>query len=267
MSKKTLILMILGFSICAGCTVNPVTGSKEFTLLNPSAAEEKQIGAQYAPEMTKEMGGKIDSPQLQSYINEVGQKIARVSHTPNEHFEYSALNDKTVNAFALPGGYIFITWGMLELLNSEAQLAAILAHETAHVTAHHSATAMGQQIGLDLVLSTIGATKTPQGVQQVAQISSQLTQLRYSRTHENEADSIGLDYMVKAGYNPIGMVQTMQILEKQGGGKSFEWLSTHPNPANRLGIIQDRIHSKYRYSQNLETNETAFRQNVLQNLR
>jgi predicted Zn-dependent protease len=267
MSKKTLILTIIGFSICVGCTVNPVTGSKEFTLLNPSAAEEKQIGAQYAPEMTKQMGGKIENAQLQSYVSQVGQKIAKVGHTPNEHFEYAALNDKTVNAFALPGGYVFITKGMLEQLTSEAQLAAILGHETAHVTAHHSATAMGQQIGFELVLGTIGAAKTPQTVQQVAKITSDLAGLKYSRTHENEADAVGLDYMVKAGYNPIGMVQTMEILQKQSGGKSFEWLSTHPNPANRLGVIQDKIHSKYRDAGNLATNEAAFRQNVLQNLK
>jgi beta-barrel assembly-enhancing protease len=267
MSKKILIVTILGLLSCAGCTVNPVTGTKEFTLLNPSAAEEKQIGAQYAPEMTKQMGGKIENAQLQSYISQVGQKIAKASHTPNEHFEYAALNDKAVNAFALPGGYIFITKGMLEQLNNEAQLAAILGHETAHVTAHHSATAMGQQIGFELILSTIGATKTPQTVQQVAQISTELAGLKYSRTHENEADSVGLDYMVKAGYNPIGMAQTMEILQKQSGGKSFEWLSTHPNPANRLGTIQDKIHSKYRDAGNLATNEVAFRQNVLQNLK
>ena len=267
MSKKTLILMILGLLSCAGCAVNPVTGSKEFTLLNPSATEEKKIGAQYAPEMTKQMGGKIENAQLQSYINEVGQKIAKVSHTPNDHFEYTALNDKTVNAFALPGGYIFITKGMLEQLSSEAQLAAIFAHETTHVTAHHSATAMGQQIGFELVLGTIGMAKTPQGVMQVAQISSQLAELKYSRTHETEADLIGLDYMVKAGYNPIGMVQTMQILQKQSGGKSSDWLSTHPSPANRLGVIQDKIHSKYRDAGNLATNEAAFQQNILQNLK
>jgi predicted Zn-dependent protease len=267
MSKKTLILTIIGFLSCVGCTVNPVTGAKEFTLLNPSAEQEKQIGAQYAPEMTKQMGGKIENAQLQSYIGQIGQKIVKASHTPNEHFEYAALNDKTVNAFALPGGYVFITKGMLEQLSSEAQLAAILGHETAHVTAHHSATAMGQQIGFELVLGTIGAAKTPQTVQQVTQIGSQLAQLSYSRTHENEADTVGLDYMVKAGYNPIGMVQTMEILQKQSGGKSFEWLSTHPNPSNRLGTIQDKIHGKYRDAENLVTNEAAFRQNVLQNLK
>lgn len=267
MAKKPLILTIIGFAMCAGCTVNPVTGSKEFTLLNPSAAEEKQIGAQYAPEITKQMGGKIENAQLQSYINEVGQKIARVSHTPNDHFEYTALNDATVNAFALPGGYIFITKGMLRQLSSEAQLAAIFGHETTHVTAHHSATAMGQQIGFELILSTIGATKTPQAVQQVAQIGSQLAELKYSRTHETEADLIGLDYMVKAGYNPIGMAQTMEILQKQSGGKSSDWLSTHPNPTNRLGVIQDKIHNKYPDAGNLATNEAAFRQNVLQNLK
>jgi beta-barrel assembly-enhancing protease len=267
MSKKLFILIVVGLLGCAGCSVNSVTGKRQLSLFMPSPAKELKIGQKYAPEMEKQMGGRLQNEQVQNYVNQVGQKIAKASHTPDAKFQYQALNDDTVNAFALPGGYVYITKGMLKQLDSEAQLAAILGHESAHVTARHSAQAMSEQIGMELLLEAVSISgQAPQGVTTAAKAGAQLVDLKYSRTHENEADSIGLDYMVKAGYNPIGMVETMQILQKQSGGKSFDWLSTHPNPKNRLGTIQDKIHSKYRNAGNLATNETAYRQNVLQNL-
>jgi predicted Zn-dependent protease len=265
MYAKPLLLAVSILVCCGGCSVNPVTGKQQFTLFMPSPAEEKQIGEKYAPEMEKQMGGEIENAELQSYINQVGQKIAKASHTPNAHFEYAALNDKAVNAFALPGGYIYITRGMLEQLNSEAQLAAILGHETAHVTARHSAQAISEQIGMELLIGAISTEKTGQGVVTVAKLGSELIDLKYSRTHESEADSIGLDYMVKAGYNPIGMAQTMEILQRKSGSKSFEWLSTHPNPQNRLADINKWIRKRYPNASGLATNEAAFRQNVLAN--
>src|SRR3990167_6024712 len=119
----------------AGCQVNPVTGENEFNLY--SVEQQKQMGAEYSKEVEKELGQSVKDQQLQSYLDSVGQKVVRISHTPSEGFIYKAIDHNSVNAFALPGGYIYITTGLLKELNAESQLAGILAHETAHVTARH----------------------------------------------------------------------------------------------------------------------------------
>ena len=273
MTKILLIFTTIFALFAGGCEVNPITGQQELIsfgkYLAPSIDEQKQIGQKYAPEMAKQMGGEIPDSQLQAYINQVGQKVAKASGFTQVTFQYKALNDQTVNAFALPGGYIFITKGMLSLLKNEAQLAAILGHETAHVTQEHSAKQMGNQIGMDLILSTISTAAGDKGqaVTQVAQIGSQLTSLKYSRSDETEADSIGLDYMVKAGYSPKGMVESMQILESLGDSGKFEFLSTHPSPANRVKTIQSWINQRYPQASAKDMGATAYQKNVLPKLK
>ncbi|MCK5171745.1 MAG: M48 family metalloprotease, partial [Planctomycetes bacterium] len=168
MLKKTLLVLFLfGVLLPGGCATNPVTGKNELMLV--SSAQELQIGTQYAPEVEKQMEGRIANRTIQNYVSGVGQSIAAVSHMPDLDFQYIAVNHESVNAMALPGGHIFITRGMLENLTTEAQLASILAHETVHVTARHSAAAMSRQIGIDLILSAATNEKTPAGVVNIAQ--------------------------------------------------------------------------------------------------
>ncbi len=243
--RKELALLIIELSLCflTGCAVNPITGEEELMLI--SEEQDIQIGRQYAPEVEKEMGGKINDPVIQNYVNYVGQNVARVSHRPNFEYSFVALNDKSINAFALPGGYIFVTKGMLQNIQTEAQLAAILAHEITHVVARDVSNAMSNQIGINLLLSAVTSEKTPQSVLMVANLTQQIVGLRFSRQDEREADLGGLDYMVKAGYNPYGMVETMQMLQTLNQSRPIEFLSSHPSPENRIGYLTQAIQTKY----------------------
>jgi predicted Zn-dependent protease len=263
MLKKWLSTFIfLGTLLSCGCAINPVTGENQLMLV--SEAQELQIGRQYAPEVEKQLGGRIENWQLQNYVNNVGQKISRVSHMPELEFHYVGLNDDSINAMALPGGYVFITRGMLEQLTSEAQLAAVLAHETAHVAARHSAQAMSTQIGIDLLLSVAGRSAS-QGTMGIARMGSQLIGLKYSREHEIQADTFGLDYMIRAGYTPQGMIETIEMLERQNELRPIEFFSSHPNPANRKANIQEHVSTNI-YPPNMKTGHTDYATFVLENL-
>jgi len=243
--RKKLAMLISGlfFGLFSGCAVNPITGEEELMLI--SEDQDIAIGRQYAPEIEKQMGGQIADPVLQNYVNSVGQTIARISHRPNFEYSFVALNHKSINALALPGGYVYVTKGMLEKLDSEAQLAAILAHEITHIVARDVANEMSNQIGLNLLLSAVTSEKTPQSVLTVANLTQQIVGLKYSRKDEMEADLGGLEYMVRAGYNPNGMVETMQMLQTLNQSRPIEFLSSHPSPENRIGYLTQAIQTKY----------------------
>jgi len=262
--QKNLIFAILWLGLLpAGCAVNPVTGQEQLMLISPN--QELQIGREYAPEVEKQLGGRIQNQELQNYVNNIGQQIAAVSHTPELAFHYVALNHESINAVALPGGYIFITRGMLENLNSADQLACVLAHETTHVTARHSAQAMSTQIGLDLLLSVVTSESTPQTAVTVANVGSQILGLKYSRNHELQADSIGADYAFRAGYSPDAMIEVMRILESQNSVRPIEFFSSHPNPETRIQNLQNHIVQK-RYTTRQQRNYDDYRKLVLENL-
>jgi len=227
---------------------------------------EKQdfdIGRQYAPEIEKELGGKIEDDDLQNYIDSVGQKIARISHKPDWQYHYVAVNDKSINASAVPGGYIFITKGMLEKLQTEAQLAAILAHETAHVVARDTSNAISNQIGIGFLLAAASAAHPSRGAFTAAELSRRIIGLQYSRKDEREADIAGLDYMVVAGYNPNGIIETMQMLEDQNKQRVVEFLSSHPPPENRIAYLKQRIITKNYNLNDLKIGKQAYSKAVL----
>ncbi|MBW8017011.1 MAG: M48 family metalloprotease [Planctomycetes bacterium] len=264
MHKTVLLLLLIILSLLTGCVTNPITGEKEFNFISES--QEMQIGRQYAPEIEKQMGSKIKDPDIQNYIAGIGAKIVRVSHMPDRDFKFAALDHKSVNAMALPDGSIYITRGMLETMTSEAQLASVLAHEAVHVTARHVSLAMSKQIGFDLLLSIV-ASKTEMGTMSktIANYGKQIISLRFSRDDEHEADVGGLDYMIKAGYNPNAFVEVMEILEKQSKTKPIEFLSSHPLPARRKEDLKMRIRNK-RLSKNLMVGESEYKKNVLDKL-
>ena len=256
----TILLLISVCSLFTGCATNPVTGKDQLMLMSPD--EEIALGKQYAPEVQKQLGGPIDNPQIHAYIASVGQKIARISHNPTLEYNFVVVTDESINAMALPGGYVFITKGMLQKLTTEAQLAAVLSHEIVHITARHSAEAMSKQIGLEILLSALGED-TSQTIITVAQIGTQIIDLKYSRDAEYEADSYGLDYMLTAGYDPYAMYQMMQMLNDQNSQRPIEFFSTHPDPENRMKNIQQKINAMT-IPNNLKTAKQDYKKYVLQ---
>ena len=264
--RNKLALLILGLFFClfTGCAVNPITGEEELMLFPEE--QDIAIGRQYAPEIEKQMGGRIPDPVLQNYVDSVGQNVARVSHKPYLEYSFVALNDKSVNAFALPGGAVFVTKGMLEKLDSEAQLAAILSHEVTHIVARDVSNAMSNQIGISLLLSAVTSEKTPQSILTIADLTQQIVGLKYSRKDEMEADLGGLHYMVKAGYNPHGMVETMQMLQNQNQIRPIEFLSSHPSPENRIAYLTQAIQTKYFNLAGLKIAKEDYYQSVLSQL-
>ncbi len=262
-----VVLLIAGFLfyLVLGCAVNPITGEDQFMLIPES--QELEIGQAYAPEIEKQMGGRIPNEAVQAYVDSVGQKVAHVSHRPDIQYHFAALDHKSINAFALPGGYVFITRGMLEKLNSEAELAAVLAHETTHIVARHAAEAMSRQIGIQLLLTAIASSsKTSGSVMQVADVAQQIIGLQFSRENEREADLVGMQYMVDAGYDPRGMVETMQMLEEQEEVTTIDFLSSHPSPQNRQAYLAQRIQTKYGDAAGLKIGKEDYHRAVLERL-
>lgn len=245
-----LIIAAVGFFMYLTHTEkNPITGVKQHIAITPQ--QEIRLGLQAAPGMAAKMGGEIPSsdPRTQE-VQKIGQQIisGTEAHRGPWHFQFHLLADpKTINAFALPGGQIFITLGLLNKLETEAQLAGVLAHETGHVIERHSAQQMATgELGQILVMATgVGASDAnhpshAQAAAAVANIINQVTQLRYSRKDELQADQWGLRLMAEAGYNPKAMLEVMQILEKAvpAGGHTPEMLLTHPYPENRRAQIK-----------------------------
>jgi len=250
----------------AGCAVNPLTGDKELMLM--PLEQDIQIGRRYAPEVEKELGGRIKDKALQDYINSVGQRIARVSHIRSIEYHFTALNHKSVNAFALPGGYIFITRGLLERLETEAQLAAILAHEVAHVVARDTSNTISRELGMNLALiGGLASSKAPAEVAKAVIVTKQLISLRYSREDEREADIGGLRYMVRAGYNPYGIVEAMEMLESLAEDEPAEFLSTHPSPVNRTIYLRRKINRLNLDLSLLKVGREEYQQAVLERLK
>ena len=263
---KKLIPSILCLSFClfSGCVTNPITGEEELMLFPEQ--QDIAIGQKYAPEVEKQLGGRIEDQKLQNYINSVGQRVANVSHKPYFDYKYVAVKDKSMNAVALPGGYIFITKGMLKNLRSEAQLAAILAHETTHVVARDSSNMMSNQIGIGILLSAVISEGTSRGVSTATDLARQIIGLQYSRKDEREADLGGLEYMVRAGYAPKGMVETMQTLQQEEKTRPIEFLSSHPSPENRIEYINDAIEFYYSDLSDLRAGIEDYQRFVLEKL-
>lgn len=247
-----LIMAAVGlFMYLSHTEENPVTGAKQHVSITPE--QEIRLGIQAAPEMADKMGGEvpISDPRVKE-VQKIGNAIIAHSdaHKGPWKFQFHLLADpKTINAFALPGGQIFITTGLLNLLETEAQLAGVLAHEAGHVIQRHSAQQMATgELGQILVTATgIGFSdpNNPNRSQEMAAIASivnQVTQLKYSRNDELEADQWGLLLMAQAGYTPKAMLEVMDILEKSApGGHQPEMLLTHPYPEKRKQQIRDYL--------------------------
>jgi len=232
MNRLPLLLLLAGV---AGCAVNPATGQRELMLV--SEGQEIGIGQNADPDIVGAYGLYPDS-SLQIYVRGLGQRLAAQSERPNLPWTFRVLDDPVVNAFALPGGFNYVTRGILAYFNSEAELVAVMGHELGHVTARHGARQMTQQqvAQVGLVAGVILVPKF-QDFAGLAQAGLQLMFLSFSRGDETQADELGLRYMYRAGYDPREMPKVFAMLERQsqaaGGERLPQWLSTHPNPENR----------------------------------
>lgn len=248
-----LLFALFGFiSYCSNVTENPITGERQRVQLSPR--QEVVIGLQAREKLAAQHGGLYPDQSLQAYIDQVGERIVQQSVASDSPypFEFHVLRDpQTINAFALPGGQVFLTVAMLRRLNSEAQLAGVLGHEVGHVVARHGAQHLAkQQLGAALVNAVgIAASDTPESGRQaqiVAQAINQLVSLQYGREDELESDQLGFRFMTEAGYHPQGIVELMEILAStRQGGQPPEFLSTHPNPGNRVERLQNLISQSY----------------------
>ncbi len=229
--------------------VNPVTGEKQHVSI--SKEQEIALGLQSAPEMMDQFGGPSQDAQASALVQQVGEKIVAASEAGKSGYEFhfTLLADQnTINAFALPGGPVFITEALLSRLKTEGQLAGVLGHEISHVVERHSAQHIAQQEltqGLTgaLILSTYDPNDPNSGRSaQMALLVANLVNLKYGRGDELQADHYGVKLMGEAGYDPNSMVGVMEILnQSRQGGEPPEFLSTHPNPDHRIERIKEAI--------------------------
>ncbi len=277
-----LLMALFGLiSYCTNVVTNPVTGEKQRVQLSPQ--QEVVLGQRSRSKMAAQHGGLYQDPALQKYVTQVGQRIvdrSEASKAPsaNSHypFQFYLLSDpQTINAFALPGGPVFITVALLKRLKTEAQLAGVLGHEIGHVVGRHGAEHLAkQQLGATLVNAVgIAASDNPRDAQQaaaLAQAVTQLVSLRYGRADELESDQLGFRFITQAGYNPQGIVELMQKLgaSRQGGSAQPEFFSTHPNPENRVERLKQLITQAYPNGvpANLEEGRDKFTKSVLPRL-
>ncbi len=241
MSLKRLSALIVLLVVALSCAVNPVTGKKEFMLY--SEAQEIEMGKQ-TDEAVAAQFGIYEDAALQAYIGKLGSALAAKSQRPNLPWRFAVLDSPVVNAFAVPGGAVYVTRGILAMMSSEAELAAVLGHEIGHVNARHSMSQMSkQQIAqIGLVAGSIISRKFAQYAG-LASAGLQVLFLKYSRDNENQADALGVDYSRASGYNPADMALTFQALQKMGdlsgqGSSLPGFLSTHPLTADRIKNVQ-----------------------------
>ncbi|MDP2879284.1 MAG: M48 family metalloprotease [Sulfuricella sp.] len=205
---------LLCLGLLANCAVNPVTGRQNFVMMSES--EEVRTGKKGAEEVRKEYG-VYDNPALQRYVNDVGQRLAQKSHRSNLEYHFTVVDSPEINAFALPGGYIYITRGIMAYLNSEAELAAVLGHEIGHVTARHSvqqhSASMAASIGV--ALGSILVPELRGGAQDLLNLLGNALLSGYGRDHELEADRLGAEYLARTGYDPQAMVKVVGVLKDQ----------------------------------------------------
>jgi predicted Zn-dependent protease len=236
-------LLISAALVTEGCAVNPATGSRQLMLVSES--QEIAMGRDYDKQVAASIGLYPDTA-LQRWIQQFGARLAATSERPNLPWTFHVVDDPVVNAFALPGGFIYVTRGILAHLNSEAELAGVVGHEIGHVTARHSASQMTKQ-QLAQVGLAVGAIASPQ-VGRYAGLATQalgVLFLKYSRDNERQADDLGLRYMRRVSYDPREVPHVFEMLTRvsqaQGGGRVPEWLATHPDPENRRGRIEQEI--------------------------
>jgi len=236
MKKLFTLILCLFFAFFVSCSINPVTGKREISLISEQGEialgenTDKQVRAQY---------GAYQDPVLTRYIERVGAKLVPFTHRPHLTYHFAVLDTPVINAFAAPGGFIYVTRGVLAMMDSEAELAVLLGHELGHVNARHSVSKMSQLILFQIGLA-VGSALSEEFAKfsGLAGIGVQLLFLKFSRDDEREADRLGVDYSRNGGYNPAQMINFFSSLQSLGdlsGGHSLPgFLSTHPLTSERI---------------------------------
>ncbi|HWW87546.1 MAG TPA: M48 family metallopeptidase, partial [Vicinamibacterales bacterium] len=243
--RPSVFLLIPVFStlIALACATNPATGKREVSLM--SEEKEIQIGQEQDSQIRKEMGFYGDQA-LQQYVSGIGLRLAAVSERPNLPWHYTVVDVPAVNAFALPGGYIYITRGILPYLDDEAQLAGVLGHETGHVTARHASQQYSRSTGAEvgLILGSIFVPQT-RPLAGLGQSGLGVLMLKYGRDDEAQADGLGVKYASRAGWDPAGVPQlltTLGRIEEASDSKGVpNWLQTHPGAEDRVQRVQGAV--------------------------
>ena len=248
MVKRTIVATLLTLGLfglllwTASCAVNPVSGQRELMLL--SERDEIQLGSQTDAQVVQQFGIYKD-PKLTAYLNDVCQRIAKVSHRPNLAYQFRVVDTPVVNAFAVPGGYVYFTRGILANLNSEAELAGVMGHEIGHLTARHSAQQYSRaqlaQMGM-----AVGSVISPEfhALSGLTGMGVQMLFLKFSRDNERQADDLGVEYASRLGYDAKEMANFFETLEKMHSESSQSglpsWFATHPNPEDRENVVRER---------------------------
>ena len=242
--RNVLFVVVLAPLVSACISKNPATGEQNFTpFMQPE--KELQIGAEEHPKMVKQFGGVYDDPKIGGYVASIGGRLASHSERADLKFRFTVLNSPVVNAFALPGGYVYISRGLLALANSEAELASVLGHEIGHVTARHSAQRYNKSVMLGLGSAILGAAVGNRSVGQMAEMGSAIYLKSHSRDQEHQADELGIRYLARTGYSTLDSVTFLRSLQaesslartiagKQGKDPSASIFSTHPRTAERV---------------------------------
>ncbi len=227
---------------------NPVTGEKQ--RVNMSVEQEIALGLQAAPQMAQQHGGLHPDQRMQDYVDRVGNKILQgaINGKSPYKFDFHVLADeRTVNAFALPGGQVFITAALLRQLKNEDQVAGVLGHEIGHVINRHAAEHMAKQrltqglTGAAVIASYDPSRPSTMRTAAVAALIGSMINMKFGRQDELESDRVGVAYMSEAGYNPEALIGVMEVLAASGNGRRPEFFSTHPNPENRVANIRKAI--------------------------
>lgn len=239
---KHAATLLIAAALLVGCARNPATGKNEIMLVSES--QEIQMGQQADSQVIQSIGLYPDAT-LQSYVSDLGKKLAATSERPNLPWTFRVVDDPAVNAFAIPGGFVYVTRGILTHVTNEAQLATVMGHEIGHVTARHTAHEISREqvANLGLVVGSIASSK----IAQYAGLASQalgVLFLKFSRDNENQADELGVRYSSRTNYDSRQMDSVMAMLDRieaQSGSRLPGWLATHPDPGNRIEHINQVI--------------------------
>jgi predicted Zn-dependent protease len=266
--RKTVLACALAAALAApGCTTNPATGEKQFTPFM-SSSQEAAIGAEAHPQLVDEFGGEVENAKLTSYVTAVGKSLGAVTETPDQAWSFTVLNSPIVNAFALPGGYVHISRGLMAYFNDEAEMASVLGHEIGHVTARHAAERYNRQVLAGLGGAAVGVVTNSDTLAGLVNSGGQLYLLSYSRSQESQADALGIRYIARDSYDPYGAVRMLEALEaiteletQKAGGKADatpSWARTHPLTSQRIADAKVRADALEPKPANPSTNRDRY---------
>lgn len=236
-----MLLATTALLTLAACSTNPATGERQFTaLMSPS--QENTVGAQEHAKVMKTYGVPENAQALQDYVSTIGQKMAANTERSDVQYKFTLLDSPMVNAFALPGGYVYVTRGLMALANNEAEFAGVVGHEIAHITARHAAERYSQNVLTSLGAAAIGLALDSSAASQALGVGSQLYMSSYSRGQENQSDDLGIRYLDKAGYDTFAMASFLNSLDRESqlgnanasSSGGVDYFATHPKTADRV---------------------------------